>query len=203
MVSRSYLRVVREGEHNLTGSTQAEPVVIPTAAFGRSGEVTVVKTIDPDLADPKLVTDVEDFYPAANETPGSRVAPTLALLKLASAQVDQAVGALRQSDEIAADDHILQLLGILEETFCLRDIGDGFASVINSCINAIRNLKGDFLTEQQILAVGVCLRTLRTRPFCNDEVALAFIERLMDAGLDVDSEPSEIIADWLAGESVR
>lgn len=203
MVSSSFLRVVRDVEYDFTGSSAAESVVKPTPAAVGSGEIKVAKTTDLDDAPGKLVADIEDFYPAARETPGSRVAPTLELLKLASAQVDQAVGALRQSDQIAADDHILKLLGILEETFCLRDIGDGFASVINSCINAIRNLRGDLLSERQILAVGICLSALRRQPFCNDEVALAFIERLIDADLNVDSAPSEIIGDWLAGESVR
>lgn len=144
--------------------------------------------------------DLEQLYPASAEL-NTSLSKVLILLSQCLQRVDRAIDYYRNGDAILADDQTHHLLVLLDELFCLREISEGFASVVNGCTNAIRNMHGEPIQEDGLLALNSCLLALKKKPLISFDDSLELVERLENADLNTDVSGTEHLIDWLSDES--
>jgi hypothetical protein len=173
---------------------------------------TVLNAPRPLKAEPRLETDpivvgdklpkeldLEQLYPASAEV-NSMLSKTLILLSQALQRIDRAIDYSRAKEPILGDDQMNHLLVLLDELFCLRELSEGFANVVSSCANGIRNLHGEMLEEKQLLSLNSCLLALKKKPLISFDSSDEIIDRLEKSGLNIDAIGTEIVADWLSDE---
>lgn len=166
------------------------------SVFSETDEEIGLKRAQPADDESQLV-DVEQLYPATAEL-NTRLSAALGLLGLALGRIERALEALRAKDVVTADDHTNHLFAVLQELFCLRDVSEGFASVVGACISGIQNSEGVPFSEAQLIALNSSLRSLKKKPFLSFETSLDVTGRLEEAGLNIDAQGTEPIHDWLS-----
>jgi len=103
------------------------------------------------------------FYPLG-ETPASRIAEPIKLLRESVERIEQALELLRENDAIGCDDCIQQVIALLPELFAWgQSIGDGFNAVVLGTFQCLKNVGGP-LSERQLLELRSGLRKLVTAP---------------------------------------
>lgn len=186
-----------------SGSGESSNAIATTSTSGTAELSAALVSAKGDDHAPRSAetVDISEFYPAGLATQ-SKLAVALDLLRQSIRHIDESVDALRNGERIRADDEIQKLLGDLNEAFLVRDIGEGYAGVVNACVNAIRSLRGKPASENQVLALGHALRVIRQKPLLGLDKALSLIEKLEEFDLSIDPAAFEALADWLTGESV-
>lgn len=136
-----------------------------------------------------------DLYPDSKALSPALVS---ALSLLTQALQLSAEGAqLLPEDPIAADLNVQSLRPVLRKLFMCRQIGDGFAAVVNSLISALDNNRGIPLTEPRFSVVQKALLKLRDEPFLSFTSAISVIEDIERAGFSTEPPGFEQLADWL------
>jgi hypothetical protein len=147
---------------------------------------------------------IDVLYPPEPDLPirpgALRVA--LRLLQDATDLLSVAV-ALRWTDLIGSDDKMNRLLPVLEELFCLRFIGEGFAAVINALVQAVRNNSNSVWSGPQLKAISEVLEAVRSEPYLPLEAVLDLTTVLESAGLVPEPREMTYLADCLDAESIR
>lgn len=141
------------------------------------------------------VISIDDIYRAPEA--GTKLSTVLRLLREGVSNCNEALSALANDEPIEADALMLKVRTTLPELFCCRDIGDGFAEIINAVQSAFENLDGRMFSSDQVRAVKSVLAAVRNEPRMSFEKSLGHVSTLEDVGLK--SEPSDIdkLAGWL------
>ena len=174
-----------------------------TSTTDETGARAVPRTDTMAAISPTRQIEIDHLYPA-REAVAPQFKAALDFLAVACELVDTAARALTEEEPIVvADDAMQQLHARLYDAFCQRELGDGYAGVINACLCAFENARGQPFTLKQILSVSRALRGIRAAPFLTFPDALNFIEEMERAELKVDAPGAEEIADWLSGDVVE
>lgn len=150
----------------------------PEGPVGPQSIVAPDLYLDPDVVSPPL-------------------ARAMILLGQALGCTSEGVQALAQGDAITADLHVQTLRPLLRRLFMCRQIGDGFAAVVDGLISAFENNHGLPLIPSRFTAVHNALLKLRDQPFLGFSAAIAAIEDLERAGFSTEPPGFEQLADWL------
>jgi hypothetical protein len=169
-----------------------------TAAQSAGENSDVINVIEGSQKASATRLDIDELYSDTSLRPDA-LNSALALLHEGAQVLDQAVDFLRDGDLIAADDSITRFQALLPELFCFRSLGDGFALVVSSMFHAVKNLAGKPVTEEQALAAAFLTRFLRSEPYCSIDTAIDVVEKLVDAGLNVEPPLLHLVADELDG----
>jgi hypothetical protein len=95
-----------------------------------------------------------------------------------------------------ADRYTQRFEATLPALFRCREVGDGYAVVINSLHFAAINKRGEPLNLDQLTTAWRILRELRSKPFVEFDQALEYVEELEASGLHVDPPiVSELLED--------
>ncbi len=109
------------------------------------------------------------------------------LLGLASESLSEARDAIEDNDKVACASEVMRFEQLLQPLFECREIGDGFANVINTIHIAIANRKGEPLTDVQINTLWRILRAVLNGPFLNFTESLVFVRDLSKVGLGLNN----------------
>lgn len=143
-----------------------------------------------------------ELYPAT-ELLSPPVQRALALLDQAVGHLDAAIEAQLDADTFGQANSVVLAATDLRELFCVREIGDGFGSVVNASLAGIENLQGALATRHQLHAVKSRLTRLRAEPFMTVTRSDDEIDLLEDAGLNVEPAGAEVLIDWLHGDDAN
>jgi hypothetical protein len=127
----------------------------------------------------------------------------LQLLSEARGRVDAASESIRNGAQIAADDSMQYLQAIVHELFCLRDIGEGYACIVNALISAFENLGQSPANEVQIRAIQHAIYGIEDAPFMSIEASLSLISKLDEAGFVTEPTEMKYLSDLLDDQSIR
>jgi len=125
---------------------------------------------------------IDRLYPDADAR-SVELNTALRLTLEASSLVDDAISAQREGNDLASDDCVNRLELLLQELFCCRRLGDGFAIAVNDLSSALRERRGALLQLQQLHAVKGVVDALRARPFMSADAAVGVTELLEAEGL--------------------
>lgn len=145
--------------------------------------------------------EIEDLYPGL-EAGSHELIQALRLLLAANTHVQEASNLLQEGDPIGADLAIQRLHRIFAELFNCRRLGDGFGALINALFCSLENLNGAPLNLEQVHAISRILNLIRREPYIGFAAATEQVDMLEEAGLSIDPDGFEYLADWLDGESV-
>jgi len=164
----------------------------PSGSAGATGRVNFEPSArlaqQPILAS-DLYVDLDALSPA--------LARGMILLGQALICISEASQAARQQDPMTADLYIQTLRPTLRRLFMCREIGDGFAALIDALISAFENNHGLPLDSSHLSAVQAALLKLRDQPFLAFSAAARAIEDLERAGFSTEPPGFEHFADWL------
>jgi hypothetical protein len=104
---------------------------------------------------------------------------------------------LLRDDQMAADLNLQSVRLVLRKLFICREIGDGFAAVVDSLISALENNRGIPLETTRFQTVHNVLIKLRDEPFLSFASAIKVIGDIERAGFSTEPPGFEQLADWL------
>ena len=107
------------------------------------------------------------------------------------------------ADPIASDDTMTKLAPVLVEMFCCRQVGEGFATVVNALLCAVQNHASSKWLDNQLQVAMKEPKHLREEPFLKCDQALDVIDNLEGVDLTPQPQAFEYLADWLDAESIR
>lgn len=139
---------------------------------------------------------IEKLYPTEEQNT-SNLAIAFKLLEKAAGYSEEALNAFNTENALEQDDAIMRLRPILAELFCLRSIGEGYASLTLSLFHAIRNPMVEF-NESQLASINYALKFLYKEPFMSFDTAIEFIEDLEETGLQIQSDEFGPLAEVLS-----
>jgi len=91
-----------------------------------------------------------------------------------------------KADFIGYDEELIRAKDFLRKLFALRDIGDGFAAVINAVLCAVANGEEKALSAKQLSALQNVLKQLRKRPMMHFDSATPLLDELEDSDLNIE-----------------
>lgn len=139
---------------------------------------------------------LEKLYPTDDQT-SSNLAICFKLLEKAAGYSEEALNAFNSGNALEQDDAIMRLRPILAELFCLRSVGEGYASLTLSLFHSLRDLTAEF-NELQLASINYALKCLHKEPFMSFDTAIEFIEDLEEAGLHIQSDEFAPLAEVLS-----
>lgn len=180
MAAPAYLRLVK-GDGSGTGTgvdTQEAPI-------GRLFQITpaVEPSVDARTSRPTL--DASALYRNLAPEDG-RVIQALGLIGRCTGHIEAASTIDARRDFIGYDEELIRAKDSLRKLFALRDIGDGFAAVINAVLCAIANCEERVLSAKQFSSLLSVLRQLRKKPMMHFDSATPLLDELEDSDLDIE-----------------
>lgn len=167
-------------ETRTTGSPEATATARVNTEPGERGVTRIVAAdlyLDSEVLSPALVS-------------------ALTLLTQALQLMAEGIQVLRE-DPMAADLNVQSLRPVLRRLFMCRQIGDGFAAVVDSLISALDNNRGMPLDETRFAVVHNVLLKLLDEPYLSFTSAINVIEDIERAGFSAEPPGFEQLADCL------
>jgi len=118
-------------------------------------------------------------------TPELRTA--INLLETSQNYIEEAINSIQQGKRKDSDEYIMQFKELLPELFCCRTISESFGAVINAIHNAMSNMKGQPLSEGQIVALKEIITALLREPAMSFDKAVDCVSDFEDADYEVES----------------
>jgi hypothetical protein len=87
---------------------------------------------------------------------------------------------------VEGDRILLRLHFLLRDLFKYRDVGDGFAQIVNTLQFALINQRGKPLTFPQVTTIWRIVKELRTRPLMSFDEGINAVSELEESGFEVD-----------------
>ena len=129
--------------------------------------------------------DMEALYPFAESGDGLVLAGRLLATCVDHLELVQTIDAAK--DFISYDEQMMRVRVGLRELFALREIGDGFGSIVNAVLWSV-SIQEEPLTRRQLQVVILALQELSRRPLMHFDSAMAVIDELEDAGLATECD---------------
>jgi hypothetical protein len=146
--------------------------------------------------------EIDDLYREPSGL-GPILAHALRGLAAAKEAAQESLESLERGELIASDESMQRLQALLPELFYCRQLGDGYGAIVNALRFSFENAAGVPLAEDQIKAVKYVVERIRHEPFLQFEKAAALVEKLEDAGLNVDPPAFAALGELLDVEGLR
>jgi hypothetical protein len=133
----------------------------------------------------RSVESIRNIYFEEFITPDLRIG--IKLLESAREKVTKALNSIRAGNIKDSDEFIMEFKVFLPELFCCRTISDSFGAIINAIHNALHNMKGVPLSENQIVALDVLIKGLLREPAMKFETAVDYVSEFEETDFEVES----------------
>lgn len=117
----------------------------------------------------------------------SELRTSVSLLKTSQSYVEESLINLQKGKRKESDEKIMQFKQFLPELFCCRTISESFGAIINAIHNALINLRGQPLSEKQIIALHKIITSLLREPAMSFEKAVECVSEFEDVDFEVES----------------
>lgn len=125
-----------------------------------------------------------DLY--ADAPADSRIARALDLIERAKKVLEKARDTDRAENFFEFDEQLITAHALLKKAFRCREIGDGYAAIINALNWALANRPADSLNKRQLGSMLAALERLLHGPFIHFDSAMAIMDELETAELDIE-----------------
>jgi hypothetical protein len=182
-----------------SGSARTPPTV-PKAEGYREASTTDVGYQSAGIFEEKKSSatpiSIEVLY-QAREARSAAFNRALDLLSQADRSLSEAIATANEDGMTAACAlHLMLFEDLLQPLFECREIGEGFANVINTIHFGIANLKDEPLNFDQISTIWRVIRELSFAPFLSFVESLEKIRQLRKVGININSA---FIDEWVSG----
>ena len=177
------------GNQTLLGSSQAylTDSVLPA---GLAVSYADVKDSPPlSLANKHL--SLQELYPDLPED--SRMRRGMSLVERARLTLQNALIFDPTTSFFVFDQEIMRARAFLVKAFDYREIGEGYAALVNALIWAIGNRKPGSPSRRQINAIMSALDRLTNGPYMHFDTAMQVMDDLEDVDLDIEPPTLDIL----------
>jgi hypothetical protein len=148
---------------------------------------TVLSVEESSLHSARALLEPSKLYPNVGDE-NERVFQALRLLQEATDHLQAALEEDPEKDYTAFDNQIIRARIVLERAFNFRDIGDGYAGLVNALNCGLRNAEVEPLNRRQLGVIVDAIARLKRGPFMHFDSAMQIMDELESADLDI--EPS-------------
>jgi hypothetical protein len=91
------------------------------------------------------------------------------------------------------DQEIMRARALLLKAFMYRDIGEGYAAVVNAAIWALANRKPCLPSRRQINVISASLQRLISGPYIHFDTSMQILDDMEEADLDIEPPSLDIL----------
>jgi hypothetical protein len=140
---------------------------------------------------------LQQLYPS--QTDDSRQFKALNLLERARVTLLDALNFDPSANFLQFDQEIMRARAILLKAFMYRDIGDGYAAVVNAVIWALANRKSGSPSRRQINVISASMERLISGPYIHFDTSMQILDDLEGADLDIEPPSLDILIEGFNG----
>jgi hypothetical protein len=145
----------------------------------------------PPLRPANKVLSLQQLYPELSED--SRMLRALNLIERARKTLQGALIFDPSTSFFVFDQEIMRSRALLVKAFEYRDIGEGYAALINALIWALGNRKPNSPSRRQTSVMSAALDRLTNGPYMQFDTAMQVMDELEDADLDIEPPTLDIL----------
>jgi hypothetical protein len=123
----------------------------------------------------------------------SRLLKALNLIERARVDLQNALSLDSSNDFFSFDQEIMRVRALLVKAFRYREIGEGYAALINAIIWALANRKPSSPSKRQINVISTSLDRLAKGPYMHFDTAMQVMDELEDADLSIEPPTLDIL----------
>jgi len=138
---------------------------------------------------------LQQLYPDLPE--GSRMLKGLGLIERARVTLQNALAFDPLSSFFVFDQEIMRSRALLVKAFEYRDIGEGYAALVNALIWALANRKPNSPSRRQINVISAAVDRLTNGPYMHFDTAMQIMDDLEDADLDIEPPILDVLTEEL------
>jgi hypothetical protein len=91
------------------------------------------------------------------------------------------------------DQEVMKTRALLVKAFQYRNIGDGYAALVNAIIWALANRKPSQPSKRQISVISASLDRLTNGPYMHFDTAMQVMDEMEEADLDIEPPSLDIL----------
>jgi hypothetical protein len=188
---------IEEGRGNQTfvGSSRPQVIMGATAATLPVVYAHVSGTTSPESSGAPL--SLQQLYP--EQTDDSRLLKALNLIERARVTLLDALNSDPTANFLQFDQEIMRARAILLKAFVYRDIGEGYAAVVNAVIWALANRKPGLPSRRQINVILTSMGRLISGPYIHFDTSMQILDDLEEADLDIEPPSLDILIEGFDG----
>jgi hypothetical protein len=188
---------IDEGRGSQTFVGSLRPQVIMGAAAAALPAVFAHVSDTPPLGASGVPLSVQQLYP--EQTDDSRQLKALNLLERARITLLDALNFDPSGNFLQFDQEIMRARAILLRAFMYRDIGEGYAAVVNAVIWALANRKPGLPSRRQINVISASMERLISGPYIHFDTSMQILDDLEEADLDIEPPSLDILIEGYDG----
>jgi hypothetical protein len=188
---------IDEGRGNQTfvGSFRPQVIMGAAAATLPVGFAQVSDALPPEPSGAPL--SLQQLYPS--QTDDSRQFKALNLIERARVALLDALNFDPSANFLQFDQEIMRARAVLLKAFMYRDIGDGYAAVVNAVIWALANRKPGLPSRRQISVISTSMERLISGPYIHFDTSMQILDDLEEADLDIEPPSLDILIEGFDG----
>jgi len=184
------------GRSNQTFVGSSLPQVIMGAAVATLSAVSQVSETQPPESSGTPLS-LQQLYPS--QTDDSRQFKALNLIERARVTLLEALIFDPSVNFLQFDQEIMRARAILVKAFMYRDIGDGYAAVVNAVIWALANRVPGSPSRRQINVISTSMERLISGPYIHFDTSMQILDDLEEADLDIEPPSLDILIEGFDG----
>lgn len=177
------------GSQTFVGSLRPQAIAGAAAPTLPVVFAQVSDTLPPEPSGAPL--SLQQLYPS--QTDDSRQFKALNLIERARVTLLDALNFDPSANFLQFDQEIMRARAILLKAFMYRDIGEGYASVVNAVIWALANRKPGLPSRRQINVISTSMERLICGPYIHFDTSMQILDDLEGADLDIESPSLDIL----------
>ncbi|MGD0787115.1 MAG: hypothetical protein ABR898_03955 [Terracidiphilus sp.] len=128
-----------------------------------------------------------------DHTDDSRLLRALNLVERARLSLQDALSFDPSNDFVSFDQEIMKTRALLLKAFRYREIGEGYAALVNAVIWALANRKPGSPSRRQVNVIATSLDRLTNGPYMHFDTSMQIMDDLEEAGLDIEPPSLDIL----------
>jgi hypothetical protein len=177
------------GNQTFVGSPRPQVVMGAAAATLPVVFAQISDTLPPEPSGAPL--SLQQLYPS--QTYDSRQFKALNLIERARVTLVDALNFDPSANFLQFDQEIMRARAILLKAFMYRDIGEGYAAVVNAVIWALANRKPGLPSRRQINVISKSMQRLISGPYIHFDTSMQILDDLEGADLDIEPPSLDIL----------
>lgn len=145
----------------------------------------------PPLGHATKFLSLQQLYPDLSEE--SRMLKGLSLIERARVTLQKALIFDPSDNFFVFDQEVMKSRALLVKAFEYRDIGEGYAALVNALIWALGNRKPNTPSRRQINVISAAIDRLTNGPYIHFDTAMQVMDDLEDADLDIEPPTLDVL----------
>lgn len=190
-MTASVVSIDRRQEDQTSFTTSSSP---PRTRTPETHEVhSVVISNITDAVRSEIELSVNQLYSALEED--SRLLKALGIIERAKADLRTALDIDPSLEFVLFDQELMTARSLLLKAFRYRELGEGYAAIVNASIWALTNRGPQVFGRRQVNVVIEALERVANGPLLHFDTAMHVLDEMEEAGLEIEPPSIDLLTD--------